>query len=109
MLLTCATFAFMPAAFAVEDDFGALFTGSTPAGLRDTSPVGDVVGKDLFDPEDIENFDPNAIEPAAGDEEAACSADAIDAASAGGTVSYSFGGSLEENLADALSCGAGSL
>ena len=71
LLVTAATLAFSPLAMAMEDDFGALFTDNAPAGLRDTSPVGDVIGKDLFDPGDIENFDPNSIEPAAGDEEAA--------------------------------------
>lgn len=72
VLLTVATFAFTPlapVAMAMDDDFGALFTDNAPAGLRDTSPVGDVVGKDLFDPEEIKNFDPNLIEPAAGDED----------------------------------------
>ncbi len=70
LLLTVATIGFSPIAVAMDDDFGALFTDNAPAGLRDTSPVGDVVGKDLFDPDDIKNFDPNAIEPAAGDEDA---------------------------------------
>lgn len=69
VLLTVATLGFSPLAMAMDDDFGALFTDNAPAGLRDTSPVGDVVGKDLFDPEEIRNFDPNLIEPAAGDED----------------------------------------
>jgi parallel beta-helix repeat protein len=45
------------------------------------------------------------IEPAAGEEtqDAACWGDAL---SADGTVSYNFGGSFEESLADAASCGS---
>jgi parallel beta-helix repeat protein len=45
------------------------------------------------------------IEPAAGEEteDAACWGDAV---SADGSVSYNFGGSFEESLADAASCGS---
>jgi parallel beta-helix repeat protein len=67
------------------------------AGLNLISPAaGD---DDEQNPEDLAN-----IEPKAGNEKASCWGDAISAASAGATVTYSFGGSFEEALADASAC-----
>jgi len=52
-------------------------------------------------PEDLAN-----LEPAAGGEEVNCLGDAIDAASAGGVATYSFGGTFEESIASVSACGA---
>ena len=51
-----------------------------------------------------EGEDLASIEPAAGGEDAACWGDAIDAASTGAPVNYSFGGTFEESLNDASTC-----
>lgn len=78
--------------------------GPTGANFNNINPAAGEGEEGGTSPEDLAN-----LEPAAGGEEAACWGDAIDAASAGGTASYSFGGSFEESLADASSCGSGSL
>jgi len=61
-------------------------------------------GEGQGEPQDLAD-----IEPAAGaSEEASCWGDAVNAAAATGTaVNYSFGGSLEESLADATTCQSG--
>lgn len=45
------------------------------------------------------------VEPAAG-QDTACWTQAVNAASAGAAVNYSYGGSFEESLSDAVNCGA---
>lgn len=70
-------------------------------GLAGISPAA---GGNGTSPEDLAG-----IEPSAGDGEgsdAACWGDAANAASTGGAVNYSFGGSFEESLADAANCGS---
>ena len=58
------TTALFVAAFSIPalatDDFGARFTDQAPLGFSDVQPNDDTFNMD--------DFDPNAIEPAAGDE-----------------------------------------
>ena len=68
-------------------------------------------------PEDIEpqagdeqgGTAPQDIEPAAGGSDVACWGDAASLAGAGTAVNYSWGGTFEESIADAASCGSQSL
>lgn len=61
LLRTTALFvAALSAPALATDDFGARFTDQAPLGFSDVKSADDAFN--------IEDFDPNAIEPAAGDE-----------------------------------------
>lgn len=52
-----------------------------------------------------EDVDPEDIEPAAGDQDANCWGEALNAANGGTSVSYSFGGDFEDSITQAANCG----
>ena len=79
-------------------------TANTAAALNLIAPAGGDEAIAGLTPEQLVN-----LEPAAGNEDTACWTDAAGAASAGTTVSYNFGGTFEESIADAAACGAQSL
>ena len=102
------------------NNFGSLI--GNPSGLQITitglpsvgGPVGGAFGGgaaalNALAPaagEGSENQDVAEIEPAAGDgENVTCWNDAISSAGNGQTVSYNYGGTFEESLTDAASCG----
>lgn len=72
-----------------------------PLALNQIAPAAGGGGEEGQGSSDLAN-----IEPAAGGEDVACWGDAVGAAGGGTSVSYSFGGSFEESLADAVSCGS---
>lgn len=77
---------------------GMPYTGIGAFNLANIAPAA---GGDDQSPESLAD-----IEPAAGGEDAACWGDALNAAAGGKAANFSFGGSFEESLADASSCGS---
>ena len=79
---------------------GAFGTGA-PGGAAALNLITPAAGGDEEEqtPDELAN-----IEPDAGGKKAPCWGDAINAASGGATVTYSFSGTFEETLADASAC-----
>ncbi len=72
-----------------------------PAALNALAPAAGGEGEDAQGAQQIAE-----IEPAAGEgQEVSCWNDAVSGAGNGQAVSYSFGGTLEESIADAATCG----
>ncbi len=79
--------------------------GEEEGGVAGIEPAaGDEEGGNAGQNPQTGNAGLNAIEPAGQNEDTPCWGDAVNAAQNGASANFSFGGTLEESLADTISC-----